>query len=179
MSMSAIEIRLLLARHLLRQSHWLAVAHEFAFGLGICDVFAVNRNLFTTEFEIKTRKDDLELELNSIRCFAGEVYPADEIQPCRKRLKHMYYLGRTNQHLPRPNSFYFAVPPTLTDLCLQGVANTDYGVISVGDPNFGGEPVIRKKADKIHADRFTLEQLQKLARRLSWISYGLSLRDDA
>lgn len=155
-----------IARHILMTVGYSIVATEYdVFGFK-ADVFSINQNLFTTEFEVKVSRQDLNSEIKTIR---------DYTKPSPKRHKHWAYLTGNSKYIEYvPNSFYFVVPEELKDLAVEGVKNTPYGVIVYGvdrrlrgSENRDPELMYCVRAKKLHKEKYSDEMIRKLARRVS------------
>jgi len=129
--MTAEELKLELHRELLWAKHYLCVVNE---AIHNSDVFGIKPSLFCVEYEVKVNKYDL---LNELDCINGGCKGG-----WNKSHKHNWYLGKNDAKVYGdkyfiPNEFYLAVPSELVDTALNGIKDTPYGVVAIGD-YYGG-----------------------------------------
>jgi len=174
--MTAQEIKKAMVHYLLWERGARAVAHEYSTGLSKCDMFSVNRLLFSTEYEIKVSKPDLMMEIKIIKRTLQELNPQlfRGSLPYSKSEKHIRYLGKgqpTSYKLFIPNHFYFVVTSELSHEAIEGVQETPYGVIEINQ-NMGNAPKVVRRAAKIHANKMDIEDMVDLCRKLCWVAYN-------
>ena len=125
------------------------------------DVYAITRSKYSHEFEIKINKADLMSELNCVKdiTLLGVIN-----KPYKKLWKHQKYLGKSSSHLPAvlPNYFSFVVPTELVKTAVEILTGTPYGVYELD-----GGIYKRKKAEFLHKEKITDEQLFYLLRKAS------------
>lgn len=139
------------------------------------DVWLITKNGYSIDVEIKVQRGDLLNELNTIaRVLDDKDYGTKLRQRHVKYEKHEAYLK--NRHWDRsilnhrPNSFYFAIPSELLDRRMEMLRGTPYGILLI-TPNDTIE--VYKKAEKLHTNKTTDEEMIKLLRKACTESYYL------
>lgn len=164
-----------------------ALLHFFLYGHGrylamteyrFADVFALTRNWYGEEVEIKVDKWDLKKELDIVSwCMGlGPRRPGN----FNKTWKHSKYLECAGHKLERdyyngdnkdiPNRFYFAVVEELEGMALAGTAHVPYGVIVMTRRGTGKDAWIdiriAKKAINLHGTKVEQETLMPVMRKV-------------
>lgn len=141
--------------YLLYRGGYHAVATEYH----TRDVFAVNRNGYTCEVEVKVSPSDLMSEIETMKYLLNPnndpSYPIVECKNGKKKTlakfdKHRSYLLDEAKHSPRPRYFYFAVPEVLKEKALQELANSPYGLLI----DVGNFVIKAKKAEVLSDNKF-------------------------
>lgn len=154
------------------------------------DVFAIRRNGYMVEFEIKVTRADLMREIKLSKCAQPIKYSKNWV----KWEKHARYLKRQIEHTPSiydsipgynniqptyfiPNEFYFYVPDFLVDIAIKETAHTPYGVVKIGNhilPASGNTIFsnfeVVNRAVKIHNEKATEYIYRQVA-------HGLTIRN--
>lgn len=158
---------------------WFHIAtHQYTNWFGISDVFWVNKNLFTHEYEIKVSKADFMSEMKYIESIISGVWVHTSEW---KYIKHYHYINAKKWQLrwyQLPNSFSYVVPEDLASFCLEKLEDTPYWLFScraVKHNSYWTEYVTfvfesLKKPKKIHSEKITFEQLLKISKRLSYVN---------
>ena len=145
------------------------------------DVLGVNRSFYTTEVEVKTRREDL---LNELYTIEGVVKKDLEMkrksrQRSTKWYKHEEYLSDANAFpagplgtkMFVPNYFYLAFPKELMDHRLHGL-DQRYGIMIIEN----GVVRVEREAMKLNTFKITPEDGWKLTKKASWENYYLRKR---
>lgn len=188
--MTALELKNALAKQHLLELHRIAVITESAV-YSNADLISVTQSLFTQEFEIKTSVADLRREAIAIQ--VAKDYKEGRQPDLRitansfafsKFSKHREYLCQDNPRTTLPNEFSFFVPEELETEAMLAVQGTPYGVCllhksMVKENHWSGiyryiEPFHWSvKPKKLHTNKLTIPELQKIMRRVSIESYYL------
>lgn len=133
------------------------------------DVFGINRSYYTTEVEVKSRREDLLNELHTINAVMG-VATSNLRQRATKFQKHATYLGTKDAvpELPIPNQFYIAFPKEIMDHRLHGL-DLRYGILTIDE----GKVTVVREAQKLHTQKIDIEYAWKLVRKASYENYIL------
>lgn len=151
--------------------------------VGQADLFCLNANDYTYEFEVKVAKSDLMGELNSVDVLTKRTESSlfnqgqYSYKKCRKLTKHSWYLGispggempwgnkKTNL-IPVPNYFAFAVPEgELSELCLKYLEDAPYGIYVI--PEKKDTPICIKKPKALHRVKASDEAKEAILKRAS------------
>lgn len=169
----SLEVKTRLLWHLLyRMSCPIAVTEHGGRGVeGIADVFAVNRNRFTHEFEIKVARSDLMGELKTIRWLMDREGEAGS-----KVYKHCRYLKtappgdtgmrwgeRPYEFSTIPSRFSFVVLADMKEEAREMLKGTPYGLLVYEGRYFSSI----KKVEKIHNEKADAETIFGLAHKTS------------
>lgn len=163
-------------------AHWLywqlkytIICDEYQYA----DIFAVKRNGYTSEFEIKVSKSDFDREMRIIKTKPEDVVKWGK--DWQKWQKHWRYLGneRTRDMMGMaeqtlfdhgicpnidderyyPNEFWFYVPDYLAEHALKECQGLPYGVVMLGKSRqytrgqYYRQYEVVKKADKLHKEK--------------------------
>jgi hypothetical protein len=180
------EIKNLLLERCLKGSGFIACTELSA---NNSDVFSINKNHYSTEFEIKTARGDLQKELNVIR----DVLESQKIYPgYPKWVKHSRLLGVSSSGLIYKNKFtnyfYFCVTEDLEKKVADFIkqCNLPYGLIVVfesGSSEMGSlthhylkhyfelKTVVRAK--RLITTPCPQSIIDQVARRACWEAYTL------
>jgi hypothetical protein len=180
--MTSADVKKALAAHLLWKGGMKAIAHEHSTGLSQCDVFAMNKDFRSFEYEIKVSASDLRGELAIIKAVLSGVDPrlGRKGVSWSKSEKHRRYLNRNQTWMEAssyqpfvPNYFYFVVPDELVSEAVAGCQGTPYGVMRGGDTYLhNNSPFqVHKRAFRMHEETMTIKQVTDLCRRLCWVAY--------
>jgi len=171
--MNSNRVKTYLFYYILWRWGYLGAATE---GFNSSDVFAVRRNLYTVEFEIKLNRNDLKREVNIIK----QIIKNKSIFGIRgsntKVTKHGTYLGywRFDRFIKEviPNVFSFIVPRELEGI-KEDLVNTPYGLYVVWETknDWNIERIIKPK--KLHKNKIRGEDLARFFRKLTTENYSL------
>lgn len=161
-------------------------------GPNASDVFSVNTNDFTHEFEIKTNKADLQKEFNCMfpKGKAEELMQKAFFRSDNKVIKHFSYKKRLplyeyenyNNYLPKvkyivPNRFIFVIPENLLEYALNKIHNMPYGIMTFRtDDNYDWWRFKTvKKSNFLHMEKCPIDiKIKMLDRSVNEVVY---LRD--
>lgn len=174
--MTSQQMKLNVGQHFLYVGGYLGVFTE----VSGADLFCIRRTHFTVEVEIKVDRNDLLRELKAVQAIVNGDKMTEENYNLRKYgkyYKHEHYLKGTKnreRYHKRPNDFYFAVPESLAELALEGVTGTPYGVMVISeDATWASGIDMPKKAKKIHLEKVSSFQIDKLLRKASTEVFNL------
>lgn len=133
---------------------FMAVTEARVIGRFPADVLTVGKDGSINEIEIKTKKNDLSGELNTIKKLKENRLLFDG--RLKKFLKHRYYFDlfyMKKEFIPRhtiPNKIYFAVNNNCIDTALSILSDTFYGVISLPEIDCYRSPEIISRAKNLY-----------------------------
>lgn len=165
-----------LAHELYWRLHYTVICDEYDYA----DIFAVKRNGYTSEFEIKVSKSDFDREVRIIKTKKDQIEKWGK--DWQKWQKHWRYLGneRTRDMMGMaeqtlfdhgicpnidderyyPNEFWFYLPDYLIDHAVKELAGLPYGIVKIGKskytrPDYSHYTAyeVIKRADKLHKQK--------------------------
>lgn len=165
--------------------HCTVVCDEFEFA----DIFAVQRNGYTREYEIKVSKSDFDREVRCIRTKKEDVVKWGK--DWAKWQKHYAYLN--NGAMPQsilsererflmtneyggyiPNEFWFYLPDYLVDHAIKELIDLPYGIVKIGKrkyredgPDYYSQYEVVKRAKKLHTNQADDRLYRSLAHALT------------
>ena len=134
--------------------HQLAVIPNYYFKGFECDCFSINKNLYTTEYEIKISKTDFKNDFNKQQQRHNWQTKTIEIT------KHAAI-----KNGQRTNRFYFVVPKEL-DISVPDYA----GLITFNEFDFS----IVQQAPRLHKNKIDEREIKHCLTKLSWKYYHLA-----
>lgn len=146
-------------------------------GLNHSDVFSINRNDFSCDYEIKTNKADLAREVREIKLareLLSETFPTwsglGYVPKGNKLEKHFHYKSGKSfidtsksqyykSSFTVPNKFCFIIPEGLLEYLSESIADTPYGIMTFRtDENYQWWGFAsRKAAEFLHKEKATCE----------------------
>jgi hypothetical protein len=127
------------------------------------DVFSINRNDFSYEYEIKLTKSDLDSELKCFDCSVNDWKRADNKQqkhhyyqmglPLVEEIDKDWYGGFLSFKYRVPNKFCFVIPESLRSYLAVKLINSPYGIVTFPEERDYWRIDIFKKPDFLHKDK--------------------------
>lgn len=143
-------------QHRIISANKLAVIPNYFLGSFECDLFAMNKNLYTTEYEIKHSKRDFQNDFKKYR----QYYDWKEHKTSDKN-KHVQIASGE-----RTNRFYFVLEASIS------VEIPKYaGLITFERRGDWVQFEYKKRAPLIHKNKATDRQIKKCLERLNWRYY--------
>lgn len=156
--------------------------HRYAVteGINFSDVFSINRNGYSCEYEIKTSKSDLDAELKHVMFSPPDKF--DWHRAANKTQKHYYYRfgkglveekkdswfgGLLPFKYTVPNKYSFVIPDSLYSYLYFKLHDTPYGIITFradGDWDYWTMEA-KKQADFLHKEKATPEIKERMLNR--------------
>ena len=141
--------------HFIISNNHLAILPRFYINGFECDLFVINKNLYTTEYEIKTCKSDYEKDFTKENKRTGQLYLPDK--------KHDVIKNGL-----RTNRFYFVLPSDLNVDVPEYAGLIEYCVKS--NWYFFN---IKKRAPFLHKNKTDVRMIKKCLTKLTWKYYNV------
>lgn len=145
-------------QHRIISNNHLAVIPNYFLGSFECDLFVMNKNLYTTEYEVKHSKRDFDNDFKKSR----QYFDWKE-QSTSEKNKHAQISGGL-----RTNRFYFVIEASVSSVAIPKYA----GLITFHKSEHGRTTFdYKKRAPLIHKNKANDKQVKKCLERLNWRYY--------